>query len=183
MGAQMPEASTGGGTNSAAPVLLIGEITFAAAILSLGIVGFVVGADIQTPSSASDMGPRAFPFMVSGLLVIIGGSLIVQLLRGRVGTPEEGEDVDPSVKTDWLTVAKLVGFVVAHILLIVPLGWPVAAALLFFGAAWSLGAKPWWRNALIGVVLALILQYVFAGLLGVSLPAGFLLEWVGIFNG
>ena len=143
----------------------------------------MAGADIRTPPSASDIGPRAFPFVVSGLLVLIGVGLIFQLLRGRVGVAEEGEDVDPSIKTDWLTVVKLVGFVIVHIVLIVPLGWPVAAAVLFFGAAWSLGAKPWWRNALTGIVLALILQFVFAGLLGVSLPAGFLLEGVAIFNG
>lgn len=183
MSAQIPQTPAGGGTNSAASARPIGEVVFASAILSLGIVGFVAGAGIQTPSSASDIGPRAFPFIVSGLLVLIGAGLIFQLMRGRVGAPEEGEDVDPTVKTDWLTVAKLVGFVVVHILLIVPLGWPVAASVLFFGAAWSLGAKPWWRNALIGVALALILQYVFAGLLGVSLPAGFLLEGVSIFNG
>ena len=183
MSTQIPEAPAGGGTNSAAPVRPIGEIVFAAVILSLGIVGFVAGAGIQTPSSASDIGPRAFPFAVSGFLVLIGVGLIFQLLRGKVGAPEEGEDVDPTVKTDWLTVAKLIGFIVVHILLIVPLGWPVAAAVLFFGAGWSLGAKPWWRNALIGVVLALVLQFVFAGLLGVSLPAGFLLEGVSIFNG
>lgn len=183
MTAQIPDPSGGGGAQSAAPARPVGEIVFACLILSLGIVGFVAGAGIRTPSSASDIGPRAFPFLVSGLLVLIGVGLIVQLMRGRFGAPEEGEDVDPNVKTDWLTVVKLAGFVVIHILLIVPLGWPVAAALLFFGAGWSLGAKPWWRNVLIGVVLALILQYVFAGLLGVSLPAGFLLERVSIFNG
>jgi len=161
----------------------VGEIVFACMILSLGLVGFIAGIGIQTPSSASDIGPRAFPFLVSALLLIIGVGLIVQLLRGRVGVAEDAEDVDPLVKTDWLTVAKLIVFVVVHIALIVPLGWPIAAAVLFFGAGWALGAKPWWRNALIGIVLALILQYVFAGLLGVSLPAGFLLEGVSFLNG
>ncbi|TFD52544.1 tripartite tricarboxylate transporter TctB family protein [Cryobacterium sp. Hh7] len=177
------ESLGGGGPHWAAPARPVGEIVFACVILSLGVVGFMAGADIRTPPSASDIGPRAFPFVVSGLLVLIGVGLILQLLRGHVGVAEEGEDVDPSIKTDWLTVVKLVGFVIVHIVLIVPLGWPVAAAVLFFGAAWSLGAKPWWRNALTGIVLALILQFVFAGLLGVSLPAGFLLEGVAIFNG
>lgn len=183
MTAQIPGTTRGGGTTSAAPARPVGEVIFASVILSLGIVGFVAGAGIETPASANDIGPRAFPYLVSGMLVLLGGALIVALLRGRVGTPEEGEDIDPDVSTDWVTLLKLVGFVVVHIVLIVPLGWPVAAALLFFGAAWSLGAKPWWRNALIAVALALILQYVFAGLLGVSLPPGFLLEGVAIFNG
>lgn len=183
MRTQESGAPAGVGTNSAAPVRPLGEMIFAFAILSLGIVGFVAGAGIQTPPSASDIGPRAFPFMVSGLLVAVGALLVIQLLRGRTGVPDEGEDVDPTIKTDWLTVGKIIGFVIVHAFLIVPLGWPIAAAVLFFGAAWSLGAKPWWRNALIGVALALILQFAFAGLLGVSLPAGFLLEGVEFLNG
>ncbi|KGJ75701.1 integral membrane protein [Cryobacterium roopkundense] len=183
MSSQLPETASGGSALGVTPVRPVGEIVFALVILSLGIVGFVAGAGIMTPSSASDIGPRAFPFLVSGLLVVIGIGLIIQLLRGHVGVADEGEDVDPTVKTDWLTVAKLVVCIAVHTILIVPLGWPVAAAVLFFGAGWSLGAKPWWRNALIAVALALVLQYVFAGLLGVSLPAGFLLEGVSFLNG
>ncbi|MBG6182984.1 putative tricarboxylic transport membrane protein [Arthrobacter sp. CAN_A214] len=170
------------GSATAAPGRRIGELIFALLILSVGIVGFVAGAGIQTPPSASDIGPRAFPFVVSGGLVLLGACLVVQVLRGATGAPEEGEDVDPNVKTDWLTFAKLCGFVLLHAFLIVPLGWPVAAALLFFGAAWSLGARPWWRNLVVAVVLALILQFAFAELLGVSLPPGFL-ERFGVFGG
>jgi len=183
MDSQITNTPAGGGARTAAPARPVGEIVFAGVILSLGLIGFGAGAGIQTPSSASDIGPRAFPFVVSALLVLLGIALIVQLLRGRVGVAEDAEDVDPSVRTDWFTVGKLIGFVVLHIALIVPLGWPVAAAVLFFGAGWSLGAKPWWRNAIIAITIALILQYVFAGLLGVSLPAGFLLEGVSFLNG
>lgn len=182
MSSSINEATGGSGTNTA-PARPLGELIFAGMIVCVGIVGFVAGAQIPIPPSAGVVGPRVFPFIVSGIMVAIGIGLVIQLLRGHTGAAEEGEDVDPNVKTDWLTVGKLVGFLAIHIALIVPLGWPVAAAVLFFGAAWSLGAKPWWRNAVIAVVLALILQFVFAGLLGVSLPAGFLLEGVEIFNG
>lgn len=182
MSTNTPGNPAGDGGQVAAPGRNVGEIVFAAGILSLGIVGFVAGAGIQTPPSATGIGPREFPFIVSGLLIFLGGAIIIQLLRGGHGNAEEGEDVDPGAATDWLTVAKLIGFVVVHILLIVPAGWPVAAAVLFFGASWTLGTKSWWRNALIAVIVALVLQFVFAGLLGVSLPAG-LLEGVEIFNG
>ncbi|MEO9246758.1 tripartite tricarboxylate transporter TctB family protein [Citricoccus nitrophenolicus] len=167
---------------SAAPGVPVGEMLFAVFILALGILGFVAGAGIQTPSSANDIGPRALPYLVSGALVLVGVGLVIQLLRGHRGQADEGEDVDPDIPTDWLTVAKLVGIVVVHIVLIVPLGWAAAAALLFFGAAWSLGARPWWRNALIAVIIALVLQYGFGVLLGVSLPPG-VLEGVPFLNG
>lgn len=160
----------------------VGELLFAAAVLSLGVTGFLAGAGIQTPPSASDIGPRAFPYLVSTLLVIVGAALIVQVMRGRTGDAEEGEDIDPTVHTDWAALAKLAGFLVLHIILIEPLGWPVAAAVLFFGVSWALGAASWIRSLVIGVVLALILQVGFAGLLGVSLPAG-ILEGVPFLNG
>ncbi len=179
----LTDKSPGGGAVNAPPGRPLGELIFAGIIVLVGVIGFVAGAGIPVPPSAGVVGPQVFPFIVSGVLVAIGIGLIIQLLRGHTGAAEEGEDIDPNAKTDWLTVGKLVGFLAVHIALIVPLGWPVAAAVLFFGAAWSLGAKPWWRNAIIAVVLALILQFVFAGLLGVSLPPGFLLEGVEIFNG
>lgn len=177
------DSASGGCGSGTAPTRPIGEMVLAGLIVCIGVVGFIAGAQIPIPPSAGVVGPRVFPFIVSGLMVAIGIGLLIQVLRGRTGAAEEGEDIDPDVKTDWVTVGKLVGFLAVHIALIVPLGWPVAAAVLFFGAAWSLGAKPWWRNAIIAVVLALILQFVFAGLLGVSLPPGFLLEGVEIFNG
>ncbi len=173
--------SPGSGT-TAAPGKPIGELVFALIIVSIGVVGFVAGAGIQTPPSASDLGPRAFPIAVSALLVVVGAGLVLQVLRGHRGAADEGEDVDLEAKTDWLTVGKLAAFVLVHAFLIVPLGWPVAAAFLFFGAAWSLGARPWWRNLVTAIVLALVLQFVFGGLLGVSLPPGFL-EGFGVFGG
>ncbi|WP_159615451.1 tripartite tricarboxylate transporter TctB family protein [Arthrobacter zhaoguopingii] len=175
-------SSPAGSGTAAASGRPIGELVFALIVISVGVVGFVAGAGIQTPPSASDIGPKAFPYLVSGMLVLVGTGLVIQLLRGGTGVPEEGEDVDPNIATDWATVGKLAGFVLLHSFLIVPLGWPIAAAVLFFGAAWSLGARPWFRNLITAIILALVLQFVFAGLLGVSLPAGFL-EGFGVFSG
>jgi putative tricarboxylic transport membrane protein len=55
--------------------------------------------------------------------------------------------------------------------------------VLFGGAAWSLGAKRWWVALLVGLGLGLVTQLVFGGWLGLSLPAGPLLDWIPIFHG
>jgi putative tricarboxylic transport membrane protein len=161
----------------------IGEILFALLFVSVGAAGFLTAGSIPIPPSETGIGPRAFPYIVCGLLVTVGTGIVVQVLRGRVGQAEEGEDLDVTARTDWVALAKLVGFVILHIFLIEPAGWPVAAAVLFSGAAWSLGTKPLWRAILISVVLALVLQYLFGGLLGISLPPGPLLEGVPFFHG
>lgn len=160
-----------------------GEVLFALVFVVLGIAGIVLAGSIEVPELETGMGPRAFPYIVSGLLAAVGAGLVLQALRGRHGAAEEGEDVDADASIDWLTIGKLVGFVILHILLIEPAGWPVAATVLFAGAAWTLGAKPFWRSVLIAAGLSLLLQYLFGGLLGVSLPPGPLLEGIDILHG
>jgi putative tricarboxylic transport membrane protein len=161
----------------------LGEVLFALVFVVLGVGGVVFAGTIEVPDLEFGMGPRAFPYIVSTLMLVIGAGLVYQALRGRLGDAEDGEDIDADASTDWITIGKIAFFVIIHIVLIEPAGWPVAAAVLFAGSAWSLGAKPLWRNILISVVLALVLQYLFGGLLGVSLPRGPLLEGVEFLNG
>ncbi len=160
-----------------------GEILFALLFVSVGVAGLLTAGSIPIPPSETGIGPRAFPYIVCGMLVLFGAGIVGQVLRGKVGQAEESEDLDAGARTDWMALAKIVGFVVLHIFLIEPAGWPVAAAVLFSGAAWSLETKPLWKAIGLSVILALVLQYVFGGLLGVSLPPGPLLEGVPFFRG
>lgn len=160
----------------------IEEYVLGGVITVLGVFTLVDTASIVVPGSANTMGPRTFPYLVGGMLVVAGLAVVVATLRGRFGEAEEGEDVDAHARTDWRTVVLLVGFFLAQVVLIERIGWPLATAILFAGSAWTLGARPWWKPALIGVVLGLVLQVAFAGGLGLSLPAG-LLEGVPFLDG
>lgn len=157
------------------------EYVFAGLVVALGVFTLVDATTITAGGQAGAVGPRAFPYAVGALLVVTGVAAIVATLRGRLGEPEGGEDVDTSVPTDWVTVAKLVAVLVAHLALIDLVGWPVAAVVLFFGAAWTLGAV-WWKALSVAVVLALVAQVVFASGLGLSLPAG-VFEGVPLLDG
>ena len=154
----------------------LGEYVFAGLALALGLFVFVGAFSIR--ESGTQVGPRVFPFLVGTILVVSAAMVLVGVLRGRVAEVEEGEDIDANAKTDWITLAKLVAFVIAHIVLLEVIGWPFAAAVLFGGVAWSLGAKRWWIALLVGLALGLIVFVLFGGLLGLSLPAGPLLGWL-----
>ncbi|MFC8801199.1 tripartite tricarboxylate transporter TctB family protein [Promicromonospora sp. NPDC057138] len=160
-----------------------GELVLAVATAALGIYVLVAAGSITVPGSTNTLGPRAFPYLVGGLLLAAGAALVVLVLSGRAGEEEGGEDVDPTVRTDWRTVALLAVTLVVHVFAINVIGWPFAAALLFAGSAVVLGARPWWRAALAGLVLGLAVQVIFGGLLGLSLPPGPLLEGVPFFHG
>ncbi|MET0933743.1 MAG: tripartite tricarboxylate transporter TctB family protein [Mycetocola sp.] len=163
---------------ASAPRSRLGEYIFAGLALALGIFVFVGAFAIRLPTSGTQVGPRVFPFMVGTILVISAAMVIVDIARGKLGDLEEGEDVDTHAKTDWITLAKIVAFVAAFIALLEIIGWPFAAAILFGGVAWSLGAKRWWVALLVGLALGFVVYIVFGGLLGLSLPPGPLLTWL-----
>lgn len=158
----------------------IEEYAFGGLVAGIGVFTLV---DATTIAARADnaVGPRAFPYAVGALLVVTGVAAIIATARGKLGQAEEGEDVSIDSRTDWITVGKLVAVLIAHLVLIDIAGWPVAAAVLFFGAAWTLGAV-WWRALPIAVALALIVQVLFASGLGLSLPAG-ILEGVPFLDG
>lgn len=151
---------------------LVAELVFPAALVLLGVFVLLEAVGIAVPVSANVMGPRVYPIAIGIVLLVVGLWLTVTILRGERGAEEGGEDVDASVPVDWATVAKLAGSFIALVVLVEPLGWPIAATLLFGGAAFSLGARPWWRPLLVGLVLAFVIQVAFTQLLGLYLPAG-----------
>ncbi|BDZ40642.1 tripartite tricarboxylate transporter TctB family protein [Microbacterium suwonense] len=161
-----------------APRVPLGELVFALLMLVLGVLALIGAFSIHVPVGIQ-VGPRVFPIAVSVLLIGTALAVVIGALRGDRAEPEDGEDIDPNAATDWITLAKIVAALVAHLLLIDVIGWAPAAAVLFGIVAWALGAKRWWLGFIIGLVVALAVQVVFGGLLGLSLPWGPAFGWLG----
>lgn len=170
-------------TRSQARELPVGELVFPAGVAALAGYVLLGAGDIVEPISAGSMGPRVLPYLVGGAMLVASLLALVSVLRGHLGEAEGGEDIDPNSHTSWVTVGLLIALFAVHIVLIEPVGWPIAAAVLFTGAAWTFGAKPRWRAAMIGTALAFVLQGAFAAGLGVSLPPGPLFEGVPFLRG
>lgn len=147
------------------------EALVALGVVALGVFTVVDSHRITVPLSANVVGPRVFPYAVGAALVVSGAAVLVAVLRGRTAEPEAGEDVDTDARTDWLTLAKVVAVFAVHVAVVDALGWALAAAILFAGVAWALGAS-WWRATLVGLVLGFVIEAAFVSGLGVSLPAG-----------
>lgn len=120
------------------------------------------------------VGPRLFPYVIGGMTVVLGLLLVVATLRGDVPAAEGGEDVDLRHPADWGTVLSLLGVLLFTALTISFLGWAVSGALLFIGAARTLGSRTLARDVIVGVVLSVSSWYFFHEGLGVILPAGIL---------
>lgn len=161
-----PASTTSGVAPSATP-----DVVVAAGVILLGAATLVGATRITVPLSSNVVGPRAFPYAVGIALLLSGTAVLVAALRGRLGAPEEGEDIDADATTDWVTLAKIAASFAAHIAVVDLVGWALAGALLFTLVAWSLGAKPL-RAAVAGVVIGFTVQALFVTALGVTLPAG-----------
>ncbi|MDQ8702979.1 tripartite tricarboxylate transporter TctB family protein [Streptomyces sp. LHD-70] len=148
--------------------------------LGVSVLLLVLGLLVLTDALTMDVdiaqrgpiGPKTVPIVVGAGLLLIAVLLAVDVLRGGRGEAESGEDVDLSEPADWRTVLLLAGVFLATAVLIDPLGFPVAGALLFWGAAFALGSRRIDRDPLIAAVLSLLTYVVFNNLLGVPLPGG-----------
>jgi putative tricarboxylic transport membrane protein len=143
---------------------------------ALAIVGIwtIVDARGLNVGFGDPIGPRVFPYVVGGVMVLLAALLAVATSRGNVPEPDAGEDVDLTTRADWTTVAKLVGIMLLNLLLVNLLGWAITGALLFAGCAWALGSRTLLRDVLVGAVLSVSSWYFFYVVLDVPLTPGIL---------
>ncbi len=155
-----------------------GTVDKAQYVLAAGL--FLVGAYTIVDARGLNVGfgdpigPRVFPYLIGGGMVVLSLLLAVMTARGDVPEAEAGEDVDVTSPPDWVTVGKLVGILVLNILLVNLLGWAITGALLFAGSAWALGSKTLVRDVIVGAVLSVSSWYFFYSALGVPIPPGIL---------
>jgi putative tricarboxylic transport membrane protein len=148
--------------------------------LGVCVLLLALGALVLTDALTMDVditqrgpvGPKTVPVVVGIGLLVIAALLAVDVLRGGHGQAETGEDIDLSEPADWRTVLLLTGVFLGAAVLIEPLGFPIAGALLFWGAAFALGSRRVDRDPLIAGVLSLATYALFNNLLGVPLPGG-----------
>ncbi|SDQ38861.1 tripartite tricarboxylate transporter TctB family protein [Thermostaphylospora chromogena] len=150
------------------------ELVLAAVVLGLGAFVIVGTADVTTASSALGLGPRFFPFLVGGAMIVVGVCYVIDVLRGGRGDPEQSEDIDTRTPADLRTVAIVSAIFLAFAVTVDVLGWIVGSALLFFGLAVTLGARRRIRAAAIAIALAVGTHLLFVKGLGVTLPGGLL---------
>lgn len=148
-------------------------------LLALALILFLGIDDIDVADDTL-FGPRAFPWIVIGGLVIVAVLLALSILRNPE-VPASHVEEDGTVKsgsaTNWTAVAITVGSLVLFLAILEPVGWILSAALVFWGVAVGLGARTYLLTLMVGLVMSSIMQLVFAGLLGLSLPPGVMGLW------
>ncbi len=146
-------------------------------LLVIGTYLFVGIVNMQVPDGAKAPGPKFFPILITIAIYVLAALLVIQLLRKP--EPAPADRVAYRSYTDWKTVAKIVlGFLI-FALLLVPVGWLICAAFLFWIVSHALGSKRALGDVGVAVVFSSCIQLAFGAGLGLNLPSGILEGLIG----
>ena len=148
----------------------LGELFISVGLLVLGSYVIYDTQSIPDPQSASGVGPRLFPYIIGIGLTLCGAVLGWQAISGgwrNVPLDQEGHD-----RPDWVAFGIISAGIVLHMVVIGWAGFIIASTLLFVLVARGFGSRRSVRDAIIAVVLAIVVYFVFTYGLGLKLPAG-----------
>ena len=128
---------------------------------------------MDIPQGSSIVSPQTFPYMVAAFTSLVGFILILDVLRGRLGTPEGDEPGDPFVGANFKTMAIIAAAIGLHVILLEIAGYVIAATVCFFGVAYGFGSRKYLKDFGISLAFALIVYFSFTKGLNINLPSGF----------
>lgn len=152
--------------------LVVAALLFVLALyLTYGIV------TMEVPGSAATPGPAFFPIILTILAYVLSILLAVQMLRAP--EPPDLEIVQPEgspyrTRSDWKALATTLVAFLLFVALLEPVGWIVAAAVLFWLVARAMGSTTAVRDIAVAFVFSCAVQAFFSAGLALNLPAGIL---------
>lgn len=142
----------------------------AAGLAIIAAVIFISTHDMPVAATYARVGPTTLPYVIS---ICLFGLAIWTAVEAWAGDFPERE------KQHFGPVLWIVGGLIAQMLTVEPLGFPIATGLLFGATARGFGRKPLWFNVLVGVIISFGVWYLFAKGLQLTLPSGHI--WSKLF--
>lgn len=147
------------------------DIIAGAVVAVAGGILFLNALSFTSPGAQADVvGPRFFPLLASGVLVVGGLTLVVNALRSGERSGAESEEPPVPLRRLAVVIAVFVGF----LLIFEPVGFLVSTALFMTVMTTFVRPDRVRINALVGVLTSACIYFPFTQLLGVGLPAGVL---------
>lgn len=148
------------------------DLGFGIGVLILDLFFLLVGTNLYISegyTTSYGITARTFPRLVFIMGVVLGAILIVQSL-GKRKKHDPNEGVVTFHLINWAIFADLVLFVV----LIMPLGYPIANIIMMVIMYWLSGGKSWVKGIVMAVLFTIISVLFFYTYLKLSIPMGLL---------
>lgn len=141
-----------------------GAALFIALVLAV-IAGVIIWqmSLMRLPPIQQRVGPTVFPYAIAGALLLLSLGTLVSALRGSFPARE---------KSDLAPMLWIVAGLLSQILLLSSAGFAISTGLMFAFTAKGFGRGKLWQTIPIGTLFALIVWFIFARGLQLSLPAG-----------
>jgi putative tricarboxylic transport membrane protein len=150
---------------------LSGELLLAVGIAAFGLFLAIETSAIEVSPGYARIGPRVFPWVVSGALMLLGLWLVRDAWTRRWVSEESMEGAP---EFHWQAFVLIGLGLLLDILLIGRAGFIIASAILFACVARGFGSRHLLRDTAIGLILSLIVFIGFTRGLDLDLPAGVL---------
>ena len=152
------------------------QVLIGAGALCVGALMAWGASGIASGAGYGGVGPNFLPSLVAGVLMLCGGWLVVDALRGGW---RDMEAPSGAPRGDWTALAWVAAGVVANAALITTLGFILACTLCYTLAVRGLrgaegkphgGVRGLLMDVLSGFLIAAPAYWVFTKLLGINLP-------------
>ena len=147
------------------------EYGVSAVVLLIGVFFIFQAFTIETSREA--VGPRTMPMFLAISLVIGGLWLAVRAITGRAGDLKEGYGF---LESDVKRIAMVVGCGVLFVFLFWGLGYFTAIIATYIAMLYTFGVRNWGWMVGGGLVLAVIFQWLFMGIMLLNDPAGAIID-------
>ena len=156
----------GGNLMSSPTRIAAGDLGIALGVVVLGLVAAWQTTEIPQSAYAA-VGPRAFAWATSAMLVVMGLFLVKDAVTG--GWSHESDEFG---EVDWPGGIWLVAGLAANVALIDVIGFILASTVLFLFTARAFGSRQLLRDGIIGFLLALVSYVGFDRVLGYKIGTG-----------
>jgi putative tricarboxylic transport membrane protein len=142
-------------------------VAFGAALALLGAAMIWVISLLPDTAAYAAVGPKMFPRLVGGGLILTG----LAVIREAMSIVPGGED---AIEYDVLPILAISAGLIFAAFALERLGWILTATVVFFVTAWALGERRRLATIAIGLALSGGTYLLFNYALQLSLPAGIL---------
>jgi putative tricarboxylic transport membrane protein len=155
--------------------IAVAEVLLGLGVAGLGVFIAVESRALQVSPAYAKVGAQAIPYLVAAGLILLGLLFAAMSLRPRAAAPNTVEAREPE-PADWRALAVISAGLIAQMLLLVPAGFVIASAILFFCVAFGFGSRRYLRDGIVAILLALIVYIGFTRGLNLQLPPGVLAD-------
>ena len=149
------------------------DVILAATIIVVAAIYLFADAGLRTARIGDPLGPKAFPALVGGGLILSAVLLLFETWSKRRALADAApEPRNPDQKHNVLVLIGMVAWTALYYYVFESLGYLIATPVFLLGLVSYFNRRKYLTNVLVAVGFTAVVYLLFSILLGVPLPSG-----------